>query len=185
MVLWDLQFIAFCFLHFTQRLNSFGIRLVHTEDEEESFRKYNLQTIVKFLPFHRLTWNNLQNSVLLHVGRKVPRSHVLFHYSHVGQFLGKKSNKFKCYMQMLTVPLIKKSVEIKHTSLLNKMLLFLSTLDIPASYTIFFPLYIAIMPLLWPKWCFCIWVWIWDCFFFFFGDKGRQVKVMCQYFTRI
>lgn len=36
-----------------------------------------------------LTWNNLQNSVLLHVGWKVPSSHVLLHYSHVGQFLGR------------------------------------------------------------------------------------------------
>jgi len=40
-----------------------------------------------------LTWNNLQNSVLLHVGRKVPHSHVLLHYSHVGQFLSRNKAK--------------------------------------------------------------------------------------------
>lgn len=34
-----------------------------------------------------LTWNNLQDSVLLHVGRKVPCPHVLLHYPHIGQFL--------------------------------------------------------------------------------------------------
>lgn len=40
-----------------------------------------------------LTRNNLQNSVLLHIGRKVPRSHVLLHYPHVCQFLGRNQTK--------------------------------------------------------------------------------------------
>ena len=34
-----------------------------------------------------LTGNDLQNPVLLHVGWKVPCSHVLLHDPHVGQFL--------------------------------------------------------------------------------------------------
>lgn len=49
-----------------------------------------------------LTRNYLKNSVLLHVGREIPRSHVLLHYSHVGQFLSRNQKKncpcvrFKC-----------------------------------------------------------------------------------------
>lgn len=34
-----------------------------------------------------LTWDDLQHSVLLHVGRKVPGSHVLLHYANIGQLL--------------------------------------------------------------------------------------------------
>lgn len=43
-----------------------------------------------------LTRNDLQHAVLLHVSRKVPGSHVLLHYAHVGQFLAgaKTTEKF-------------------------------------------------------------------------------------------
>lgn len=34
-----------------------------------------------------LTRNDLKHTVLLHVGRKVPSSHVLLHYANVGQLL--------------------------------------------------------------------------------------------------
>ena len=34
-----------------------------------------------------LTRNDLKDAVLLHVGRKVARPHVLLHYAHVGQLL--------------------------------------------------------------------------------------------------
>lgn len=34
-----------------------------------------------------LTRDDLKHTVLLHVGRKVPGSHVLLHYAYVGQLL--------------------------------------------------------------------------------------------------
>lgn len=34
-----------------------------------------------------LTRDDLKHTVLLHVGGKVPSSHVLLHYAHVGQLL--------------------------------------------------------------------------------------------------
>lgn len=34
-----------------------------------------------------LTRNDLKHTVLLHVGRKVPGSHVLLHYANIGQLL--------------------------------------------------------------------------------------------------
>lgn len=34
-----------------------------------------------------LTGNDLKHTVLLHVGRKVPGSHVLLHYANIGQLL--------------------------------------------------------------------------------------------------
>ena len=34
-----------------------------------------------------LTRNDLKHAVLLHVGREVPSSHVLFHYANIGQLL--------------------------------------------------------------------------------------------------
>lgn len=34
-----------------------------------------------------LTWNDLKHTVLPHVRRKVPGSHVLLHYANIGQLL--------------------------------------------------------------------------------------------------
>lgn len=38
-----------------------------------------------------LTWNDLKHAVLLHVGGKVPSSHVLLHYANIGQLLRKET----------------------------------------------------------------------------------------------
>lgn len=55
-----------------------------------------------------LTWNDLKHAVLLHVGGKVPSSHVLLHYANIGQLLtGRKhglrrhSQKVHCYWPMM------------------------------------------------------------------------------------
>lgn len=75
----------------------------------KSITSWYMESVLFYgFPSFLRTWNNLQNSVLLHVGRKVPRSHVLLHYSHVGQFLGEKSSKQSVTnLQMFTILLLK------------------------------------------------------------------------------